>query len=52
MEGKNSFEVPNIYPNLDATPLNDRQLRLNKICELRDYLIVEIKEKKINVQRT
>ena len=35
----NSFEVPNIYPNL-----NDQQFRLNKINEVKDYFIAEIKE--------
>ena len=33
----NSFEVPNIYPNL-----NDQQFRLNKINEVKNYFIAEI----------
>ena len=36
----NSFEVPNIYPNL-----NDQQFRLNKINEVKNYFIAEIKER-------
>ena len=43
----------NIYPNLDAnqlsaTPLNDQQqFRQNKINEVEDYFIAEIKERKL-----
>ena len=41
----NSIEC-NIYPNLNATPLNDQQqFRLNKINEIKDYFIAEIKER-------
>ena len=36
----NSTEAPNVYPNL-----NDQQFRLNKISEVRDYFIAEIREK-------
>ena len=37
----NSIETPNIYPNL-----NDRQqFRLNKINEVKDYFVAEIKER-------
>ena len=36
----------NIYPNLSATPLNDQQqFRLNKINEIKDYFVAEIKER-------
>ena len=42
----NSHETPNMYPNLSATPLNDeQQFRLNKINEIKDYFVAEIKEK-------
>ena len=35
-----------MYPNLSATPLNDeQQFRLNKINEIKDYFVAEIKEK-------
>ena len=43
----------NIYPNLNAiqlsaTPLNDQQqFRQNKINEVEDYFIAEIKERKL-----
>ena len=45
-------ECSNIYPNLRATPLSDQQqCRLNKINEIKDYFVAEIKER-INEQRT
>ena len=38
----------NIYSNLDSAPLNyQKQFRLNKISEITDYLIAEIKERKL-----
>ena len=41
----NSYEIQNIYPNLNATPLNDQQqFRLSKINEIKDYFVAEIKE--------
>ena len=40
-----SHETPNIYPNL-STSLNDQQqFRLNKINEIKDYFVAEIKER-------
>ena len=49
----NSHETNNMYPNLNAIPLNyQQQFRLNKINEIKDYLVAEIKEKKINEQKT
>ena len=40
-------EVTNIYPNL-----NDRQkFRLNRINELKDYFIAEIKERELMSER-
>ena len=35
----------NIYPNLSANTLNDQQFRLNKVSEIKDYFIAEIKER-------
>ena len=35
----------NIYPNLSTTPSNDQQFRLNKINEIKDYFMAEIKER-------
>ena len=49
----NSVERSNIYPNLNAIllneiPLNDQQhFRLNKINEIKDYFVAEIKERKL-----
>ena len=48
---KNDFhETPNIYPNLNAILLNayisnEQQFRLNKINEIRDYFLTEIRER-------
>ena len=41
-----SHETVNIYPNL-----NDQQFRLNKISEVRDYFIGEIKERELMSKR-
>ena len=47
---KNDFhKTPNIYPNLNAIPLNakisnEQQFRLNKTNEIKDYFLAEIKE--------
>ena len=34
-----------IYPNLSVYPSNEQQFRLNKINEIIDYFIAEIKER-------
>ena len=50
-------EVPNVYPSLRATPLNavplrDQQhFRLNKINEIKDYFVAEIKERELMSER-
>ena len=45
-------ECSNIYPNLNAVPLNDQeQLRLNKINEIKDYFEAEIKERELMSKR-
>ena len=36
------YNTPNIYPNL-----NDQQFRLNKISEVIDYFIAEIKKREL-----
>ena len=51
-----SHETPNMYPNLSETPLNiplnDQQhFRLNKINEIKDYFIAEIKERELMSKR-
>ena len=44
-----SHKTTNMYPNLSAPlniPLNDQQhFRLNKINEVKDYFVPEIKER-------
>ena len=39
----NSIETPNIYPNLN----DQQQFRLNKLNEVRDYLIAEVREREL-----
>ena len=38
----NSFEEPDIYPNLD-----DQQFRRNKSNRVKDYFVSEIKEREL-----
>ena len=40
-------KTPNMYPNLNANISNDQQFRLNKINEIQDYFIVEIREREL-----
>ena len=40
-------KTANIYPNLSAIPSNDQQLRLNKINEIKDYFLAEIREREL-----
>ena len=48
-------ETPNMYPNLSAPlniPLNDQEhFRLNKINEIKDYFVAEIKERELMSKR-
>ena len=37
----------NMYLNLSATPPNEQQFRLNKINEIKDYFVAEIKEREL-----
>ena len=37
-------KTPNIYPNVSAIPSNERQFMLNKINEIKDYFLAEIRE--------
>ena len=41
----------NIYPNLSANTSNEQQFRLNKINEIKDYFIAEIKERELMIKR-
>ena len=40
-------KTPNIYPNLNAIPSNEQQFRLKKINEIKDYFLVEIREREL-----
>ena len=41
----------NIYPNLGRNPSKEQQFRLNKINEIKDYFIAEIKERELMGKR-
>ena len=45
------YNSSDIYPNLRATLLDDEQFRLNKIIEVRDYFIGEIRERELMNKR-
>ena len=48
----NSHETNSMYPNLNAIPLNDQQqFRLNKINEIKDYFVAEIRERELMSKR-
>ena len=40
-------KTPNIYPNLNAIPSNEKQFRLNKINEIKDYVLAEVREREL-----
>ena len=44
-------ETSNMYPNLNASVSNDQQFRLNKINEIKDYFIAEIKQRELMSKR-
>ena len=37
----------NIYPNVNANISNEQQFRLNKINEIKDYFLAEIREREL-----
>ena len=43
----NSAETHNIYPNLGVSLSDQQQFRLNKINEIKDYFVAEIKEREL-----
>ena len=52
MTERSSHETHHIYPNLNAVPLNgQQQFRLNKINELEDFFLAEIKERELMSKR-
>ena len=40
-------KTPNIDPNLNANISNEQQFRLNKINEIKDYFLAEIREREL-----
>ena len=40
-----------MYPNIFTTPSKEQQFRLNKINEIKDYFVAEIKEKELMSKR-
>ena len=44
MTQRNSYETHNICPNICVPRSNQQQFKLNKINEIKDYFIAEIKE--------
>ena len=40
-----------MYPNLGTNLSNDQQFRLNKINEIKDYFVAEIKERELMSKR-
>ena len=40
-------KTPNMYPNLCANISNEQQLRLDKINEIKDYLLTKIREREL-----
>ena len=51
MDERNSHETPNMYPNLSVSQSNEQQFRLNKIHEIKDYFVAEIKERELMNKR-
>ena len=47
----NPYETHNIYPNLNLSLSDKQQFRLNKINEIKDYFVAEIKKKRIIEQK-
>ena len=45
------LETNNIYPDLSAVPSNDQQFSLNRINEIEDYFVSEIKERELMSKR-
>ena len=48
---RNSYETNNIYPNLSSTLSNNQQFRLNKINDIKDYFVIEIKKRELMSKR-
>ena len=46
-----SHETPNMCPNLSVPLCNKQQFRLKKINEIKDYFVIEIKERELMSKR-
>ena len=40
-------ETANMYPNLNENISNEQQFRLNKVNEIKDYFLAEIREREL-----
>ena len=40
-------KIPNIYPSLSAVPSTEQQFKLNKINEIKDYFLAEIRQREL-----
>ena len=40
-------ETPSMYPNLNANIWNEQEFRLNKVNEIKDYFLAEIREREL-----
>ena len=47
MAGYDFHETPTTYPNFRANTSNDQHLKLDKVNEIKDYFIAEIKEREL-----
>ena len=41
------YKTPNMSPNLNTNISNEQQFRLNKINEIKDYFLAEIREREL-----
>ena len=46
-----SHETSNMYPNLSVRLSDQQQFKLNKINEVKDYFVAEIKERELMSKR-
>ena len=51
VHGNRSHETSNMYPNLSVPISDQQQFRLNKINEIKDCFIAEIKERELMSKR-
>ena len=47
----NSYETHNIYPNLGVSLSDQQQFWLNKINEIKDYIVAELKQRELMSKR-